>query len=472
MIARTREAIDLVTLRRAVQGAAARYPMARARMRTGLLGRRWSFPDVADIPIITASGHDDGDLWDAFAGLCSRPFALSRVPAVRVLHMRLPEDDALAVAAHHVALDGLSVAMLLHAILERCVVLEPRVALEPRVVTRTRRPRGTAVDNLVDGGVSGSATARGDICGGGIAGGGIAGGGIAGGDIAGGDACAGLPRHRRRAAPSMERISRLVPGVAPLRQPVQGRIAPAPGLGRANRTSPNSRACVYGVYCMAVPVPKPGRSATGGTVTVNDLLLAAAAAAVEQWNTAAGRETGRLRVRMPINLRDRDGEVALGNHTGDAVIAMTPLDRRDPETLLAAVCRQTAANKAAGPPAETGNALRGTAWLPGPARHALLRVAATVARPLLMPTASVTNLGRLPGRLTSGADTPRITSLYFAAFAGLPQGLVITATGYGDDLNLAFCYHRDLFDQSAVRRFAALYRVALDDLTRVPEPRT
>ncbi len=448
MIARTREAIDPGTLRRAVHGTMARYSMARARMRTGLRGRRWSFPDVADIPIITASGHDDGDLWDAFAGLCSRPFALSRAPAVRVLHMRLPDDEALAVAAHHVALDGLSVAMLLRAILESCVVPERRV------VTMPRRPSGTAVDNLVDGGVPRSATAGSDI---------------SGADISGG---AGLSLHHRRAAPSVEWISRFVPGPTALRRPMRGRIAPAPGPGRRDRTSPDGQVGLYGVYCMTVPVPRAGRLATGGAVTVNDLLLGAAAAAVERWNTAAGRETGRLRVRMPINLRDRDAEVALGNFTGEAVIAMTPLDRRDPETLLAAVCRQTAASKAAGPPAETGNALRCTAWLPGPARHALLRFAATVVRPLLMPTASVTNLGRLPGRLTSGADTPQITSLYFAAFAGLPQGLVITATGYGGDLNLAFCYHRDLFDQSAVRRFATLYQVALDDLTRVPDPRT
>ncbi len=402
--------------------------MARARMRTGLFGRRWWFPDVADDILLTSTeGADEPDLWAAFAALCSQPFDLTSSPPLRVLHIRLPAGDAVALAAHHVALDGLSVAMLLQAILERCAsdgateLESSTVHGRMRATTRPRRPEPGHTETNPAGVIHASRPTR-----------------------------------------------RLLPDLSALWQTTPSRVAVSTGRGMpgrggrrgmpADRWGPG-----YGVHCDAVPVPKPGRPVAGGaTVTINDLLLAAAQMAVERWNTMAGQATRQLRVRMPISLRQRGEESAIGNHTGEALITTGPSDRRDPATLLAVVCGQTAASKAGGPPPGTGDAVGGVARLPAPVRHALLRLAVTAARPVLMPTTSMTNLGRLSDRFSD----QMITSLHFAAFAGPPQGLVIAAVGYGDELHLTFCYHRDLFDPTAASCFAQLFRAALDELTR------
>jgi NRPS condensation-like uncharacterized protein len=441
MIARTCAAIDPVALRKAVRAALARYPMARARLRTGLSGRRWWwFPDAPhdDTATVTAmatvtvlDGDGDGDLWEAFADICSRPFDLTAASLLRVLHMRLPDGDAVALATHHVALDGVSVALLLRVIMERSAALT-----DPQGAGRLTGPPPAAGARGAVG--SGRPAAPGCMSG------------------TGPDGLMGWRRSGRAV------LGRWLPGR------IAASTAPgSPGTRVSrSRTPVDSTPAVYGVHCEAFSVPESGRSRAGGpTATINDLLLAAAQLAVERWNTAAGQATGRVRVRMPINLREPDTDITLGNHAGDVMIATTSRQRRDPATALAAVAGQTAAGKAARRPSGTGIALSGLARLPAPARHPLLRLGAAMARPGLMPTTSVTNLGRIPDLRLSGTGSPQVTSLHFAAFAGPPQGLVITAVGYNGTLHLTFCYHRDLFDQSAARRFAALYRTALGALT-------
>ncbi len=448
MIARTREIIDPFVLRDAVIGVLMRHPMARARMRRGLSGRRWWFPHTPDDVLTMTKGDGDDDVWEKFADICSHPFDLTASCPLRVLHVRLPDGDAVAVAAHHAALDGMSVAMLLRAILERCPTVDRRGG--------GSEPTGHATLTAAAGVRTTLAPPE-------------------------QSALHVLPEHARPAR--ARRVRRLVSGLPVPRMP--SRVAPSPGTRSAQAHSTHSkgvhpgqasddrRSSAYGVYCQVVPIPKSVPALVeDAPATVNDLLLAAAKVAVQRWNTAAGQATMTLRVRMPISRREPGGTAAIGNHTGEVLIVTTPRDRRDPATLLAAVRRQTSASKTAGSPPVTGSRIGGVARLPGPVRHALLRLGVSMVRPLLMPTTTVTNLGRLTEPATSGAHGPRITSLHFAAFAGLPQGLVIAAVGYGHDLGLAFCYHRDLFDRAAVSRFAQLYRTALGELTDLPVTET
>ncbi|WP_131773901.1 MULTISPECIES: hypothetical protein [Protofrankia] len=453
MIARTREIIDSFILRDAVIDVLLRHPMARARMRTGLSGRRWWFPHSPDDVLTVAKGDGDDDVWEKFAEICSHPFDLTASCPLRVLHVRLPAGDAVAVAAHHAALDGMSVAMLLRAILQRCPSTAFRalagVPTEPAWLAEATGARASELS---------------------------------------GQAVPGL--HAVPVRPAQVRaVRRLVLGLPVPRLP--SRVAPSPGSRPGSRTrsarahpgraTDDRHSSAYGVYCETVPVPRSVRtSVAGAPATVNDLLLAAAKVAVQRWNTAAGQPTMTVRVRMPISQRAPGGTDAIGNHTGEVLIVTTPRDRQDPATALAAVRRQTAAGKAVGKAAGrtvgarpvTGGRIGGVAWLPGPARHALLRLAVITARPLLMPTITVTNLGRLADPSASGTSGPDVASLHFAAFAGLPQGLVIAAAGYRRDLGLTFCYHRDLFDRAAVRRFARVYRTALDELTGLPPSET
>ncbi|WP_250285746.1 MULTISPECIES: hypothetical protein [unclassified Frankia] len=466
MIARTREIIDPFILRDAVIDVLMRHPMARARMRTGLSGRRWWFPYTPDDVLTVAKGDGDDDVWEMFAEICSRPFDLTASCPLRVLHVRLPTGDAVAVAAHHVALDGMSVATLLRAILQRCPATAARVedGAAPGPVRLTgpasARPPEEPPEPVRPVRPATSTGAR--------------------GPVPGQAAPAPFPVILRPAP--ARAVSRLVSGPRLPRLPrLPSRVAPSPGgrtdgraryeKARPGQAADDRHSSAYGVYCQRVPIPRSVRTLVADTpATVNDLLLTAAKVAVQRWNATAGQHTTTVRVRMPVSRRTpASGDTAaIGNHTGEVLIVTTPRDRRDPATLLAAVRRQTAVGKTAGPPPVAGGRIGGVVRLAGPARHALLRVGVGLARPLLMPTITVTNLGRLAGLPASGAPGPDVTSLHFAAFAGLPQGLVIAAAGYRGELSLTFCYHRDLFDRAAVRRFAQVYRTALDELTGLP----
>ncbi|MGF7236066.1 MAG: hypothetical protein ACQSGP_14060 [Frankia sp.] len=441
LLARLGSRVDPDSLREATLAALARHPMARARRHPGPVAVAWwqfpVAPDVEPVTTITAGGaghevpdlppavthqgsrapldgggEDDHAAEAAFAVLCDQASDLTLSPALRVGLLRLPGSDAIGLVAHHAALDGAALLLLLTEILADC---------------------------RVDARSSASATASTDT-------------GTASTDA--GAASTDLGTQAGGPGPSRSgRLRRGRPSVRPTGvRPRSGNryLEPAtttPGRG-------------YGVVAIDVPIPVPS-----GGATVNDLLMAAAHLAVERWNHARGRSTGVVRLRMPINMRIRAGAGTtdaddIGNGSGQATVVSTPGERVGPASLLAAVTRQTAAAKV---PRSDGNPdPAGALWfVPPRARDRVARTAIGLARPFMMPSATVSNLGRIDP--LAGPELT-VTSLSFFPFAGLPQGLAIGVTGYGGRLRLGFSYHRALFDPAAAARFAALYATALSEL--------
>ncbi|MGF7233456.1 MAG: hypothetical protein ACQSGP_00640, partial [Frankia sp.] len=116
--------LDPRRLRAAIDHAAQRHRMARARLVVGA-GRapRWSFLDGpgrgAGADLLSCVGcADEQEMRDVFAALCARPMNLAVTAPVRFLLARLPTCDALAVIAHHVAMDGTGALQLTRAIVE------------------------------------------------------------------------------------------------------------------------------------------------------------------------------------------------------------------------------------------------------------------------------------------------------------------------------------------------------------------
>ena len=66
----------------------------------------------------------------------------------------------------------------------------------------------------------------------------------------------------------------------------------------------------YGSVQRSMPVPRPARQGSGPFPTVNDLLVAALIRTVDRWNAAQGRHSGRIRISVPVNDRDRQGRWA------------------------------------------------------------------------------------------------------------------------------------------------------------------
>jgi NRPS condensation-like uncharacterized protein len=426
-VLRTDGAFREVELRRAVDDVLARYPMCRARLRTHpVTGREWWFADRPGTDVVAVtSGQVDADLREALAGLCARPFDLRSTGPLRVLLVRAPGGDALIVVAHHVAMDGLSIELVARGILEA-------------YADRVGRPADAAADVYPAGSGVGPSPA---------------------------DPAAGPPPEPRRPNP-------VAADAAMLGRRAPARLAPAhsPALSTPPRwagdlgwrlASPDRPR--YGVWHTAIGLPARRPIRPGVPVTVNDILMAATHLAVERWNRARGRGTGEIRVRMPVDVRPPGQPPVVGNVTGQTIVSTEADDRLERTTLLETIGEQTRLGKSGEPLAEPGATVGILGAVPFVLRDPVVRAGVSVSRHIAMPTTTVTNLGRLVP-MPRPAEGPTVTSVHFAAFAGMPQGLTIAVAGYDGLLNVTFCYHRRLFDELTVRAFADIFTAAVRDL--------
>ncbi|WP_163548133.1 condensation domain-containing protein [Candidatus Frankia nodulisporulans] len=434
LLVQTDGQLDPRRLRAAVWTVMRRHPMTRAVL-YGSRQHAWRF--VAEPTSDPFGFVDDGtEAWRVHEVLASAPFDLRRFPPLRVVLVRQPGGDQLSVVAHHLALDGLRLT---------------RLATEILAVYR---------QSPGEWGIPGAF-------------------GAAGGD----GELRGMPA-----------------GVGPV-----VRTAPSPWATMARRSGryvvplTTGRGEGYGFHPMVLALPTGDRTlADGRRMTINDLLLAAAHLAIDRWNTRRGGQTGCLRIRMPIDLATAAGPAPTpattatmaaatemqGNHTGQALIISEAADRRDPARLAARVVDQTVEAKGAIPPPVPGvSGALGVAmarYVPGPWRSGLLRIGVAAARPLLAPTAAVSNLGRHDdvagpvggsgerGRyLVAVGDAgraalpgPAVTAAYFTGTAGMPQGLFLGVMSVGGALNVTVCYHRQMFGPESVPAFAELFRAA------------
>lgn len=190
--------------------------------------------------------------------------------------------------------------------------------------------------------------------------------------------------------------------------------------------------------------------------TVNDVLIAATMLAVQRWNTEHGQATGRIAVHMPISARvigHEPGEMR--NATGQVLVKTNQLER-EPSRLLANVAGQTRPAKSA-PESHTcaaDRAVTACMWLPARIRKALLSRIGAATSKVLMPTVTVSNLGRLDAVFPNlpGASSD-VEKLLFFTTAGMPQGITVTATGLHGRLHLALTYSRRLLSDRAADAF-------------------
>ncbi|WP_243407888.1 condensation domain-containing protein [Frankia canadensis] len=433
--------LDPDQLRSAVWAVIRRHPMARAVL-YGSRQHAWRF---AAEPTADPFGFvDDGtDGWRVQELLSSAPFDLRRYPPLRVALVRRPEGDQLCVVAHHLAFDGLRLAALVTEILDHY-----RHPSDEHHPSDGPRPAGGTVRGMP----------------------------------------AGMSAVVRSGAPGWSALVRR-----------SGRYITPLTLGRGDG---------YGFHPMVLPAPSGGRTLPDGRhMTVNDLLLGAAHLAVDRWNARRGGETGRLRIRMPVDLVTAPSFAASassssfpgpaeisGNRTGQTIIMSEAAERADPVRLAGRVVEQTCQAKQVVPPPVPGVSgalgIAAARFVPGPWRSTLLRLGVAAGRPLLAPTAAVSNLGRHDavagpigtaapragsgrllvavgsGGLVAGTG-PAVTAVYFTGTAGMPQGLFIGVLGMGDRLNVTFGHHRQLFGPGSVPAFADLFRASFAELVEI-----
>ena len=206
-----------------------------------------------------------------------------------------------------------------------------------------------------------------------------------------------------------------------------------------------------------------------GGPTVNDLLVAALHRAVEGWNAEHHVPTGRIGVLVPVNLRARSSWYeGMGNFSFLVPVATDPHDRLSSSTTLDAVRARTGQIKERLSAAAVFKLITRMSSLPSSLRHHLTRA---TARPEVMPTAILSNLGRLPDGLDFGPGVGTPVEMWFSPPTKMPLGLGVGAVTVHGRLHLTFRYRHPLFGAGQAARFADEYLDALAELVPALAPR-
>lgn len=127
------------------------------------------------------------------------------------------------------------------------------------------------------------------------------------------------------------------------------------------------------VWSQPVPLVEIKGIGRGLDATVNDVLLAALAGALNRYLAAHGRAPVEIRAMVPFDLRPHDVPVdaALGNRFGMLVVSV-PVGPADPLTRLAEIVRRTRGAKASPDAVVASGVIATLGLLPRPIEHALV----------------------------------------------------------------------------------------------------
>jgi NRPS condensation-like uncharacterized protein len=196
-------------------------------------------------------------------------------------------------------------------------------------------------------------------------------------------------------------------------------------------------------------------------ITVNDLLLAGLHMALNSWQVEHSGAAGRLSVLMPVNLRPKSNWYeGFGNATFMVPVATRPGDRSDPTAIVTTIHRRTRRIKDGRTPAAMVRLLDVPQHLPLPTKRNIARL---VTSKRVMPTAILSNLGRLDEGLHFGPGL-RAREVWFSPPTKMPMGLAIGAVTTEGRLHFVFRYRHPLFGPAEVAAFADRYVSALSQV--------
>jgi NRPS condensation-like uncharacterized protein len=404
--ARTAGTLDEGRLQAAIATTLDRHPFARVhRLPPRGRNRRsyWEIAPRAEVdPFDVVLARDDAGLTAARSELQSRPVPLDVSPPLRVRLAHHPAGDVVMLHLHHAAGDGFSAVRLLRSIAESYAGGMGRARTVVTMAAYDRR------------------------------------------------ALAPAPADWRPPHPPSEVLrTELRQWAARSSHLAADGGAPRPG---------------YGFHHVALTADQTGALVLGRPpeVTVNDVLLAALHLAIEAWNRDHGVTTARVAVLMPVSFRPPEwGDDVIGNYSFPVPVATSPADRNTPLAALRAVAARTRWVKEARAATAALAPLARFQHLPV-GRRPLVRA---LARGSLVPTAILSNLGRLEAPLDFGSKAGPANEVWFSPPARMPLGLAVGAVTAGERLHLSFRYRHPILGSAAAAGFADRYLEALSLLT-------
>lgn len=207
---------------------------------------------------------------------------------------------------------------------------------------------------------------------------------------------------------------------------------------------------------MQIPLARLRRIKTPLEVTINDVILAALAAALGAYHRERHVPVDALNCMVPMNLRSDDERHALGNRVGTFTVRL-PLAERDPARRLRLVTAQTRAAKGDRRSGAAALFLQAVELLPGPAFRWLAR------QSLGKVNIACTNIPGVPERrYIAGA---RVDAIY--PFASVVEGTpaVIALLSYAGVMHVGIDTDPEAIPDPA--RLHTLFDDALAELERL-----
>ena len=394
--------VDAERLRGAIGEAAHRHPLARARLAdTSAIDPRYEWEildELEDVPLEVTRCAGDGELDAARERHLGESPPLDRPGPFAVLLAHHPKGDSLVLNLHHGAGDGLSAVRLMGSIARAYASEEDPIPPVDPLAARDVRP--LAGQSLAD--------------------------------------------RVTRGRAALEYLGR---GTAP-----PARIAPRGGDERPG----------YGFELVELGPDEVEtvRAHRHGGATVNDVLLAALAMTVREWNDRHGADTGAVYLTMPINLRPAEWRFdVLGNFASYVSVRLPAEDQTDLDRAVEATAASTRRIKDDGLAGLLVDLFEMPAALPAAVKQRLQDLIPLTGN-LAVDTAVLSNLGRLEGVPTLG-DAGAVKAVWFSPPGRMPLGASLGVATHGERLFATLRYRHALFDAAAAGEFAALYRRTL-----------
>jgi NRPS condensation-like uncharacterized protein len=398
-----RSHLDADRLAGAIAVASARHPFARARLASWRFQDRsyvWEVADQLDeMPLKVTVCNDENALAQERERLFSTSPSLGTAPPFAIVLARCGDRDVLLVNMHHAVADGVSAARLVLSIMRAYAGEDD--PLPP-------------VDPLAAHDVRALAAAR-----------------------------STREQSARRHALLADAAWRSLMQTA--------RVAREGGDDRP----------AYGFELFALSVDESRKVFDGHPhrTTVNDLLLAALAAAIDRWNAEHGRRAGPIALSMPINLRPAAWRFEIvSNFASWVTVWVRPEPGEDVSSIATRVATTTRAIKRDGLGGSAVDLLTIQGDLMIAAKRWLHYVKA-FSSDIAVDTASLSNFGRLDPLPASfdGIDA----AVWAAPPSQMPLGVGIGVVTVGDRLHVGMRYRHAQFDRAAARKFMDLYRAVL-----------
>ena len=192
--------------------------------------------------------------------------------------------------------------------------------------------------------------------------------------------------------------------------------------------------------------------------TANDVLLAGLAVAIRRWNEERGEGSGRIALMMPVNLRPDEWRFdVVGNYASYVTVHVPDDAQASFESALAAAHESTQRIKRDGVAGLIVDLLEFPAALPTGVKRRLQELIPLTGN-MVVDTAVLSNLGKLDALPALDDEAGEVKAIWFSPPGRMPLGTSLGAATMNGELFVTLRYRRALFDADAAAAFAGLYR--------------